>query len=82
MLTISAKISISNTHTLNLVLPNGVLPGEYDIVLVLDKSKVSKKTKQSGKTAEITAMRSFTAQSDAFGFWNDAAEDIYQDFLP
>ena len=26
-------------------------------------------------------MRSFTAQTDAFSFWEDEREDIYQDYL-
>lgn len=30
---------------------------------------------------EATEVRNLTAQTDAFGFWNDEREDIYQDYL-
>ncbi len=31
--------------------------------------------------SEIEELRAFTAQSDAFNFWHDEREDIYQDYL-
>ena len=31
-----------------------------------------------GETEEL---RDFSAQNDSFEFWNDAREDLYQDFL-
>ncbi|MEX0811217.1 MAG: hypothetical protein WD048_03305 [Chitinophagales bacterium] len=30
---------------------------------------------------EDSELREFSAQSDAFDFWNDPKEDIYQDYL-
>jgi hypothetical protein len=31
---------------------------------------------------EMEELRDFTEQSDAFEFWHDEREDLYQDFLP
>jgi hypothetical protein len=33
-------------------------------------------------TQESSEIRAFSAQSTAFGFWENEAEDIYQDYLP
>ena len=30
---------------------------------------------------EETEIRNFTSQTESFGFWEDVAEDIYQDYL-
>jgi len=30
---------------------------------------------------EADEVRNLTAQTEAFGFWNDVREDIYQDYL-
>jgi hypothetical protein len=32
-------------------------------------------------SAESLQMRTFAAQTDAFAFWSDEREDLYQDFL-
>ena len=31
---------------------------------------------------ETEQLRDFSAQTDAFDFWEDPREDIYQDYLP
>ncbi len=36
----------------------------------------------SSEALEIEELRAFSEQSDAFDFWHDEREDLYQDFLP
>jgi hypothetical protein len=36
----------------------------------------------SDNQKEFEELRAFTEQSEAFNFWHDEREDLYQDFLP
>lgn len=44
-------------------------------------SKEDEKGRQFYQKINEVKIRAFTSNSDAFGFWNNENEDIYQDYL-
>ncbi len=63
------------------------IKGIYDgkKIVPLEKFPINKKCKVIITFIEEIEkdinIRDFSAQADAFGFWNDSSEDIYQDYL-
>lgn len=65
-------------------LPDSKIEEVYKLLKSLSESKSKKKILKTYEPAgkyDNADIRNFSSKSDAFDFWNNEDEDIYQDYL-